>query len=163
GHIKQSLIDTLEIAVVNQNLGGDPRRQTHKVLMLAYSYGETGRQQKIARYEGGNLVLPEPNPGWIELVGVEIEVVGPERTDIGHKRKVRVTFKNNYTHSVGVMNGQWSPGATGVPAQLIGKSLQVKRNGEWTLSPDGHGESEVFVYAEEYFRTWVSVEGGFTK
>jgi hypothetical protein len=58
-HIKESLMDTIDIALVNQNLGGDPLKETHKVLKLVYSYGE-GIQKKIIKHEGGHLTLPEP-------------------------------------------------------------------------------------------------------
>jgi len=70
-HIKESLIDSVDIVLMNDNLGGDPRKDTHKHLRLVYSYG-SGTRQEIFKKEREYLVLPEP-PDEIQKRILEVE------------------------------------------------------------------------------------------
>jgi hypothetical protein len=58
-HVKEVQVDTIDIPLINDNLGGDPAKHTHKVLNLSYSYGMNApRYIQLEEYE--RLVLPEP-------------------------------------------------------------------------------------------------------
>ena len=71
--IKESVIEGISVLLTNENLGGvDPKEDTHKLLRLTYSYGENGTPQKIVKYEGERLTLPELPDSRIS--GLEIDL-----------------------------------------------------------------------------------------